>query len=206
MNMKATKERPILFSGPMVRAILDGSKTQTRRVVKPQPLSAGPVPCPYGKIGHRLWVRETHRYGVHDDLWDAVEYKADGAWMKPSGLDQSTGWKFSQECDSDTHRWRSPIFMPRWASRILLEVTDVRVERVQEISEADVLAEGVDYENGETAEWFDEGEHYYIAGSPHTGEKYAFMCLWDSINAKTYPWDSNPWVWAVSFKRVEESL
>ena len=207
------KERPILFSAPMVRAILAGTKTQTRRVVNlpadakhvcywappsgrsesgyadpgvnywtPDP--AGETdsnhlnPCPYGQPGDRLWVRETWRITGDSpedmlDMFDRddVQYRADD--------DQSY-----------IDKYRPSIHMPRWASRILLEVIAVRVERLQDISEADAVAEGVDFA-GHT----DEIMHDY---SPDE----RFSMLWESINGAG-SWNENPWVWVVEFRRVE---
>jgi len=166
------KERPILFSGPMVRAILEGRKTQTRRIVKPQPLrdrgvmafNDGEHPqmrCPYGKPGDRLWVRETWCPDVEPYTF---RYKADG--------------------DEPLERWRPSIHIPRWASRITLEVVSVRVERLQNISEDDALAEGITLvERG-------------------TSPVDQFNKLWESINGPG-SWEANPWVWVVEFKRIE---
>lgn len=184
-------ERPILFSGPMVRAVLSGAKSQTRRVVKPQATS-GPhdleqtigTPdslaafvrhrCPYGVPGDRLWVRETWGPGPF--------YRADDETISPSD------------------GWRPSIHMPRWASRLTLEVVNVRVERLQDISDEDARAEGCPC---------------YVCGAPLDGrsendchcfhkqaDAYDFRNLWDSINAERAPWASNPWCWVVSFKRV----
>jgi hypothetical protein len=205
------KERPILFSGPMVRAILEGRKTQTRRVVKPprgklvwdlsratnenvgylkapffhpddEEELRGRIWCPYGQEGDRLWVRETWAWSGIDEIQDDVWYRAspinvDGEW--PPNV-----------------RWRPSIHMPRWASRILLEVTGVRVERVQDISGVDCLSEG-----------FGPG-----GVNPKMGRRWASaLCLgrdhfreaWDSINAKRgFGWDANPWVWVVEFRKV----
>lgn len=202
-----TKERPILFSGEMVRAILDGRKTQTRRAVKPrqdwfvderengqrwpffQPyVYAEPepieVPCPYGNPGDRLWVKETHAivpstaYAVSTD---------DGVSQIPHRRSpNSDHWVVYREGWSrcTPGRWRPSIHMPRWASRVLLEVTAVRVERVQEISHADALAEGIE-------------------ASPVSTPAEAFKDLWNSINGKRgFGWEANPWVWVVEFKRV----
>ncbi len=172
----ATKERPILFSGPMVRAILDDRKTQTRRVLKPQPshgvtiskfedrwccngLLTGipkklskPFACPHGEVGDRLWVREAFYIDLcpyesgplpesaeFDDWRDAIYYRADG-----DCCDQIP------ECECATEgkpKWRPSIHMPRWASRITLEITGVRVERLNDISEEDAIAEGVVLKN-----------------------------------------------------------
>jgi hypothetical protein len=179
------KERGILFSGPMVRAILEGRKTMTRRVVKPQPVDIHgsafmkTIKCPYGKPGDRIWVRETFR---REDLGEKVWYRAD--WNEKDAkelfIDQSGGWKPS-------------IFMPRWASRITLEITNVRVERLQGISQDDAKVEGAD-----GIDW-GHGRDYggppdYIGG---------FKRLWESINGPG-SWTANPWVWVVEFRRVEE--
>jgi hypothetical protein len=190
-----SKERPILFSGPMVRAILDGRKTQTRRVIKPQPLhpqvsksdgypgtwyghgQLGIEPevwsCPYGVPGDRLWVRES----VCLDWRESPVYKADD----PDGNGaREAGY-------SSEPKYKPSIHMPRWASRITLEISDVRVQRLQEISREDALAEGME---GGCGPGYDCAQH-------------AFMMLWDDINCDKYPWASNPWVWALTFRRSE---
>ena len=190
--MTEMTERPILFTGEMVRALLAGRKTQTRRVVKPQPINPidgpgfSPVElnwrwdsenarvCPYGVEMDLLWVRETWRT---DPRYDAAP---------PSSIhDNAPIW---YDCDADTWtgygKVRSPIFLPRKFSRITLEVTDVRVERVRSISEEDAIAEGVEPELDWTATM-----------------KYAV--LWDKINGKKYPWANNPFVWVIEFKRLE---
>lgn len=167
------KERPILFSAPMVRAILAGSKTQTRRVVKTHELMHE-FCCPYGVPGERLWVRETFwaRKGIFPNAvpgyHDLVFYRAD---PDPApNLDRPLTWKPS-------------IFMPRWASRLTLEITEVRLERLMSITHADAIAEGI------------TGEQ-----SPRAG----YAALWDTINAKRgFDWASNPWVWALTFKMLE---
>lgn len=230
------RERPILFSAPMVRAILAGKKTQTRRVVKmckafadydktPSDayhaivandgsgaafLVAGDhgytdfINCPYGKPGDRLWVRETwqqfdleadtniprDRFGPHNPLkgcegersitWAAC-YRADGE------LDH---------LEYGAARWRPGIHMPRWASRITLEVTGVRVERLHDIDELGALAEGVE---GRTVESVLDGKRgEYVIGSARD----AFVELWREINGAE-SLDANPWVWVVEFRRVE---
>lgn len=201
------KERPIIFSAEMVRAIISGRKTQTRRVVKPQTQFWSEwYPCvpsdpseykakcynseqhfrkgialdfSYGQPGDLLWVRETWRPWPHPEMWDGIMYKADEAFVKPLNLSDHEGFWLSGQCEKIDLRWRSPRFMPRWASRITLEITDVRVQRVQEISEEDAVAEGI----------ADAAYH------PNS-----FAELWDTINAKHgYSWESNPWVWAISF-------
>ena len=214
------KVRPILFNGEMVRAILDRRKTQTRRVVKPQPddvwhesgwknggvgmrfgMEVEGVLCPYGVPGDRLWVRETWAavmfYEAHVEGF-GLGYADDweGSSHIPQGPSEYTIlYRADNEWDESVEdrgfRWRPSIHMPHWASRITLEVTDVRVERVQDISEADAEAEGappilVPPDGG---------------GAPFTE---GFMDLWDSINAKRgFGWDANPWVWVVAFRSVD---
>lgn len=191
------KERPILFSGPMVRAILDGRKTQTRRVVKPQPIwvydcsvpvlttDADPnaaIRCPYGVPGDRLWVRETFgRQWRHGFI-----YRADVETPIPAG-----GWEPS-------------IHMPRCASRIMLEVTRVCVERLQNISEADAQAEGIQVlplqSVDDPSAWRQSGPGAHQARNA----RESFRLLWDSINSKRgFGWDVNPWVWVIEFRRVD---
>lgn len=185
--------KPIIFSGEMVRAILDGHKTQTRRVIKPQfnqTWGAGVrnqdpdyfsvhvdikepdgewrwLRCPYGKAGDILWVRET---------WAHV----DGAiWYAADGIDIPR---------NDGVKLRPSIHMPRWASRITLEITNVRVERLFDISQEDAKAEGVSIEATRTL--------------THVG---AFAITWDAINKKRgYGWEggTNPWLWVVEFRRA----
>ena len=188
------KERPILFSGPMVRAILEGRKTQTRRVAK---LTAGAnvrlggrqwhpadpearLACPYGKPGDRLWVRESFSWeNIEPEITDPpaeLWYWADG--NPDSGYAEFT-------------RPKPSIFMPRWASRITLEVTGVRVERVQEITPGDACKEGV-FEGGR-----------YRTEEPLPYPVATFKALWDSINAERgFGWDVNPWVWVIEFRVV----
>lgn len=180
------KERPILFSAPMVRALLAGTKTQTRRVCKLEVRSGMPEPemlsllrcCPYGKPGDRLWVRETwNRF----DGWEGYFYAAD---------DHSFGIGADDDPDhipEHALRWKPSIHMPRAASRITLEVTGVRVERLQEISEADAKAEGAAMHNSPAAML--------------TGYRTGYRLLWDSINGPG-SWDANSWVWVVEFRRV----
>jgi hypothetical protein len=221
------KEHPILFSGPMVRAILAGRKSQTRRVVKPKyeigmwdwdpkDKSYGPfIADKYGDYhkvtdyapwqpGDRLWVRETFAdlrgmgFGndpVTDKPWNFA-YKAD---IQPGS-------------DSDQARidygvkWKPSIHMPRAASRITLEVTDVRVERVQDITEQDAISEGA-LTIPNTPEYqkvFDEAVS--AEQKPPLGEspRQRFARLWDIINAKKgYGWETNCWVWVIEFRRVD---
>lgn len=201
-------DRGIIFSAPMVRALLEGRKTQTRRLLNPQPpkeLDAGFLlvegedrarvthgrvllkkPMPYAP-GDRLYVREAWgTWGIFDDLApskltgkEGVAYVAD--YSDPRG--EIFG------------RLRPSIHMPRWASRLWLEVTDVRVQRVAEISEADAGAEGI-YET----EFYDRAEHKVSAGAPWSVERLAFADLWNSLHTKPGErWEDNPWVCAVTF-------
>ena len=177
-------ERPILFSGPMVRAILEGRKTMTRRVIKLQPTGAADVQyrvaaavtmpvsgrqqvCPYGRVGDHLWVRETWAPHAWPPTGPSYQYAADDQYPAPE-------------------RWRPSIHMPRAASRITLEVLNVRVERLHDISEEDAKAEGVTLKGT----------------SRYDGEaRDAFEALWCGINGAE-SWDANPWVWRISFRVV----
>jgi len=190
------KEHPILFSGPMVRAILEGRKTMTRRVACPPGYNLtdyGLAHCRYGQPGDRLWVRETWAAGACADMLNpsALSRKTwlidnGGLWYEADGAAPLTPI-------SPKGKTRPSIFMPRWASRILLEVTSVSVERVQDISETDAKAEG--------APWLGAG---FLAKLGDGSYREGFYDLWDSINAKRgYGWDANPWVWVVKFKRIE---
>ena len=233
-------ERPILFSGPLVRAILDRRKTQTRRLITPQPEHVREhmdgrirVPdgwrwretygaddggrfaenvaehCPFGRRRDLLWVRETWRTGVALDHmspaaiadqcinagyvkpWAPLKYEADGATINDDNFhrgDFGGGWG----------KTRVAIHLPRWASRLLLEVTEVRVQRLQDITEEDARAEGV--RPSDAAAVFEGG-----AGRRRDMEmtaRGAFACLWDEINGDRALWKSNPWVWAITFRRV----
>lgn len=192
-------EKPILFSGKMVREILNGHKTQTRRVIKPLPpawltqfgytiftpdghISGRGVyddnigekyfRCPYGKIGGHLWVRETWGMLPHPKQASQTIYKADN--------------------EIDLDKWKPSIHMPRWASRITLKVTDIRVERLQSITDGDVAKEGVTW-----------GTSIVLHPEISPARK-AFKALWNEINAKRgFSWDVNPWVWVVSFEVIE---
>lgn len=234
------KERPILFSAPMVRALLDGSKTQTRRVAGLEVINAEPdryefrgitsgpgvthfafhdresgaqvlVLCRYGKPGDRLWVRETfycddysypNRVSVschwrevdgqripipieeqRADMLEAMFYRADG---DPEF-----------ECPEGPIQWRPSIHMPRWVSRINLEITGMRVERLQDISDADCIGEGIE----KTSQGF-----WSLYGQADVDGTYSprtsFRALWMSINGLG-SWPTNPWLWVVQFKRID---
>ncbi len=206
------KERPILFSGPMVRAILEGRKTQTRRVVKAkhlpfvEDLLGGLLdgkwnqrPLPYGQPGDRLWVRETFRCnGWATDL-ATIFYKANEHNSYTEMCEQFPV-EGKKRLPTDG-RWRPSIHMPRWASRITLEITGVRVERLQDISEDDAKTEGADPVNFHdfTAEEIELLDYPLVeSSSPY---RVGFASLWESINGPG-SWDANPWVWVVEFRRV----
>lgn len=211
------KERPIIFNGDMVRALLDG-KTQTRRVIKyPEPWMIEfdgeghycedkygerrkvTEYCPYGIPGDRLWVRETWAY--HPDL---PQNENEGAILYSASRDRESDHKglfWQMTCDGTereilVEHWRPSIHMFQWMSRITLEVTDVKVERICAISNEDIKAEGI------------LGDSYLEIANinnrdPHSARVY-FEELWDSINAKRgYGWDDNPWVWVITFKRIK---
>jgi hypothetical protein len=204
------KERPILFSAPMVRAILEGQKTVTRREARKRAaldcLAAGFEPsflalpgnsdlCPYGQAGDRLWVRETWAQPANLDPGPTV-YRA----TYPDCL-KGQGWENLPPADAI--RWKPSIHMFRKDSRILLEITAVRVERLQDISDSQIESEGVDLDA------LADGQDRYDmrhAGSGAGGRptlRTAWRDLWQSINGPE-SWDANPWVWCVSFRRVEQ--
>lgn len=241
--MGDAKERPILFSGPMVRAILEGRKSQTRRVVDERQRCGYPHDeieqawpsgftttgdlsfnwaCPCGQSGDRLWVRETWGYRGRQLKGSAPErsitfirYQADDArrefvrpWDDESGLPKQRERREGETADAyDDYltaywkAWRPSIHMPRWASRLTLEVTEVRVQRLQDISEEDAKAEGV----GESA-FVHEGNPEIWAKHAHERYRLLFQGLWHSINGERpgCSWDANPWVWAITFNRITD--
>lgn len=216
-------ERPILFSGAMVRALLSGAKTQTRRIAKPvrhpdlgnvytpgalvlehEPQHVIDRACPYGQPRDRLWVRETWQ----GPLLQEFEMDADPDWHTASHQHQ---YQSPKHCEyaadggpkpeytgaDDVLRagWRPSIHMPRWASRITLEITRVRVERLQDITEADALAEGIVRQP-------DDG--YGLADTTHyhsRDPRMSYFSLWEAINGAGSV-EANPWVWAVEFQKV----
>lgn len=211
-------ERPILFSGAMVRAILEGRKTVTRRICKPQPSAHGHTTsaegnpmsawwetgkdinhCPYGQPGDRLWVRESFA----DLRGTGIEHRPDpdGPLQRYAFAADSPPGSASDEARKDFGiKWKPSIHMPRSACRILLEITAVRVERLQNISEEQALAEGIDLERlADSQERYDMVADHNMTGRPTAGG--AFRDLWASING-IESWDANPWVWVVEFKRV----
>lgn len=275
------KERPILMRGEMVRATLNGLKTQTRRIVIPRskpsikplemepwysndeqlfhydkqfelidgrvycrknglPVWIGKHPsyttgekfftCPYGGVGDRLWVRETWRVGAwNEDQSICVDYRADAdssSWLTvpdneefdrlwiqstedaiKAGLCPDEGNEYHWKKGEAPTRWRPSIHMPRWAARLILEIADVRCERLQDISEEDALAEGV---RRDTHPGFEDTIIYQNYSREdwnvpcHTAVD-SFRTLWESINSKRgHSWNANPWVWVVEFGRIEK--
>ena len=207
-------EKPILFSGKMVKAILAGRKTQTRRLVKPQPHPDFPIncircdwyspivirsgeetpgpevfgfasedegwPCPYGAPGNRLWVRETFQFvhansdGQRQTFASHVQFtQHDYRWIEYAATPKD---------NEPPPKWKPSIFMPRWASRITLEITGIRVERLKDISNEDCFAEGLPAETTK-------------------GNRTWYGDLWEEINGKG-SWDANPWVWCLTFRKI----
>ncbi|HAT4999585.1 TPA: hypothetical protein I9761_003144 [Serratia marcescens] len=236
------KERPVIFNGEMVRAINDGRKTQTRRVMKVQPsehfhpmnmsleldysarwYTPGVVDkdgylqpakhqvfgvagedegyaCPFGAVGERLWVRETFA-DVNTEGGPAFTYRADQGLKfclddeSPVDYDRYPGKSFAMWCSDlwngeDGHGWTPSIHMPRWASRITLEITAVRVERLNDISEEDAKTEGV-------------APSQHIITPPEALYRVGFLKLWQSIYGEE-SWAANPWVWVIEFKQVSD--
>ena len=196
------KERPILFNSDMVRAILAGSKTQTRRpvmrtVAPPTRLRGNHVlPCPLGQPGDRLWVKETF-----------YKYYPEEGWPSPKALYKADGLTLAKvDSEGKKQRWTPSIHMPRILSRITLEITDIRVERLRNMTSNDAIAEGA-YEVSRvgdgpaSATWTMGASQEWRYDSP----LQAFEALWNSIYAKRgFGWDVNPWVWVIIFKRVEK--
>lgn len=202
-------ERGMIFNGEMVRAILDGSKTQTRRVMKPQPandIERGTFPnaeaygwvssqkhkfgsatahfCPFGKPGDRIWVRET---------WTHESIDAENGSYSPDYRATANG----QPLDG---RWTPSIHMPRWASRITLEITNVGVQRLQSISQNDAVREGLVRLPASGRYCINQGDQYF-GGASHDARE-VFSWLWSSIYG-VESWQANPWVWVIEFRRVD---
>ncbi|EOA8199562.1 TPA: hypothetical protein ACW7JL_003022 [Enterobacter hormaechei] len=208
------KERGMIFNGEMVRAILGGRKTQTRRIVKPQPeltknsgfswngalYGAGSddretnrnfahIKCPHGKPGDRIWVRET---------WAEAGAGAPDLKLYRANYPAHVPTHYENVPPAEDVRWTPSIHMPRWASRILLEITDVRVERLNDISEEDARAEGI-IDGG----CLNCGEPEPCGcANPEPDATDAFAYLWQSIYGQEN-WNANPWVWVIEFNRIE---
>ncbi|HBT3790654.1 hypothetical protein [Klebsiella pneumoniae] len=206
--MTKISERGMIFNAEMMRALLDGRKTQTRRTVKPQPdedglakVTNGPwvdtsernYRCPFGAAGDRIWVRET---------WAEAGASAPDLKLYRANYPEHVPSIYENVPPAEEIRWTPSIHMPRTASRILLEITDVRVERLNAISEEDAEAEGIDMEAlYDSQDCYDCIANHNMTGRPTvTG---AFKYLWESIYGEE-GWKSNPWVWVIKFKRIEE--
>lgn len=210
-TIRVQRERPILFKGAMVRAILDGKKTQTRRIVKttdgseayvsdgkvwkPAPVDwSGYIECPQGAPGDRLWVKETHAlYALNFNHAGCGNI---GTWHP---FDRDVCCHYREGCPSELaerfDKWRPSIFMPRWASRLTLQITGVRVERLQAITEDDARAEGI------VSTCDDPATCPSCRGMTH---RRGYHFLWNEINGPRGPksWDANPWVWVITFRRI----
>jgi hypothetical protein len=198
----------------MVRALLADTKTQTRRIAKlllpgdknyifagsiEEWISKRAAQCPYGQAGDRLWVRETCQAWEYESGGDAVRYVADGAFKNIEATqDAMERWLDLNNYAGKKHVIVPSIHMPRWASRIALEITGVRVERLHDISEKDAIAEGAYQDAGMNGMWTYDGDTYT---SGRDGAKRAYSLLWESINGPG-SWNANPWVWVIEFKRV----
>jgi hypothetical protein len=223
------KEHPILFSTGMVQAILESRKTQTRRVVNAEPetydyfnikglnvpIEKMPRYCPYGQVGDKLWVRET--FVLESDMEYYGDNKLptdrpiqtipdDGQWGEYHIIPHYRATEpepniVSEEQDDwdDRTRWKPSIFMPRWASRITLEITGIRVERLQDITEEDAVAEGVAPKLGKYITVTDET----ILKIKKSEALRNYKSLWNKINGKKHSWQSNPYVWVIEFRRLE---
>jgi hypothetical protein len=204
MDTATVKERPILFMGDMVRAVREGRKTMTRRVIKGDPEKIDvrgkwiikfdglnwhdwlPIEySPYGQPGDRLWIKEPAE--IVDKEWSLLGY-AWSYWIKYAADGKRKGaWAVTQKEYQTGHKFGRAF--PRWASRLTLEIVSVRVERLQEISEEDAIAEGMEVIPIKQATW---------------SNRQSFQVLWEKINAKRgYGWNVNPWVWVIEFKTVQ---
>lgn len=187
------KERPVIFNSEMVRAILSGRKTQTRRIAKADN-SNHLLGCPFGQVGDRLWVREAYQGPLFN--FDQMEtYLEDTSkFERPEFCEyRADGGRTPEYYDADDnlrHGWKPSIHMPRWASRITLEITAVRVERLNDISEEDARAEGV-------------APSQHIITPPEALYRVGFLKLWQSIYGEE-SWRANPWVWVIEFRQVIE--
>jgi hypothetical protein len=222
--MSTQNEKPIIFSSDMVKAILDGRKTQTRRIIKPQPpiiwdkckpikTDAGIISwcfenskdpdfhgyknCPYGVVGDRLWVRES---------FEITGYSESTRRLKGIYLSDKKKFPFCEITKTEWDKWESRKhqfrktsgrFMYKSLARIWLEITSIRVERVQDISETDARVEGVFWKGGAYKDYGDKSGYCGLGSA-----KKSFRTLWDSLNAKRgYSWQKNPFVWVIEFRR-----
>ncbi|RNI26602.1 hypothetical protein [Rufibacter latericius] len=244
-TIQQVKERPILFKGEMVRAILEGRKTQTRRGVKVDAKRISPrigaddmptgtfwvsskdfdnvivdeIKCPYGKVGDRLWVRETWCESVDINAVDCFEGRPhiptdffDNGKVRSAYIhraDGETEWVDDDGFSTERSFWKPSIFMPRQACRLVLEVTSIRVERLQDISREDAIAEGISHKFGGWRNYlnpkliFSQFE-YEVQGETIPAPVMSFNSLWISINGEE-SFEANPWVWVVEFKKVGQA-
>lgn len=254
--MSSQNEKPIIFSTPMVRAVLDGTKTQSRRVIKPQPLAGQaivPVPvdlrdfpatwavvemadkpvdtvrfikCPYGQVGDRLYLKESHKLEMVLDndgtKWVKCSYRFevgnDGEVRKYRWADLPLATQRKLVRIKTWNKWRSKRFMYKFLARVWLEITDIRAERLQDITEEDAKAEGIKVLQGTWQSMARDSEtgKLKLVGEPQPyTARYHFEALWDSLNAKRkidittnldtvypYSWRANPWVFPISFKLI----
>lgn len=223
-----SKEKPIIFSTDMVKAIIDGRKTQTRRLIQPKKKNAEgfkvgkrvhsnevysvweideneheicDLACPYGQSGDTLWVREPFSYLEPEHFFRGSRfvYKADIDWD-------------SEEVRQDyikagyPYQWKPSIYMPREAARLFLKIKSIRVERLQDITEEDALAEGSFLDRCTCSQMSRKNDDTPIKKMFHQTwcciHGYEFSSLWDSINGKKHPWNSNPWVWVIEFEKI----
>lgn len=220
--------RPIPFSAPMIRALLEGRKSQTRRMIKAKEvfISASgavmdmadghikEVKFPYGEQGGYLWVKETWQFSNWtEDGCPYITYRADNKEMLRDRLPSDEVseklfdiWEVLSDEDNYNidgraadRKWRSSIYMPRWASRLTLKMTELRVERLQDISEADAIAEGIEQEDGHWKDYLDGDSSY--ATSPI----FSYKSLWESINGEG-SWDLNPFVWCLDFTVINKNI
>jgi hypothetical protein len=188
------KTRPILFTAENGQLVHEGKKTQTRRIIKPQPIWVGEpsvpfrtqdadpkgiIECPYGTVGDQLWIKETHAFTTVAGYEKAGQVIYKGAGGKPPM----------------GHRWKPSIHMPRWASRTTLEITEIRAERLQSISEEDAKAEGV------TPVEYEGMEHPDYPTMSTSAHRFAYQELWESINGPG-SWERNDCVWAITFRKL----
>lgn len=204
---------PILFSTPMVQAILEGRKSMTRREVKPELIQSencfhwnkwinqqysNPECSPYGKVGDILWVRETSLWVMRDHAHDLLEGSKDNNQIVYKASVNEDWFNYAKE--KYNYKWKPSLFMPKDACRIFLKITNVRVERLADISPNDSIKEGIEVEGSNP--WYKD----YIRNIdfyPFANPWFSFRSLWISINGKD-SWNANPWVWVIEFKRVEK--
>lgn len=221
-------ERGILFSSPMVRAILANRKDVTRRIVNPQPtrapngelswriaakarsmvtLAEMPTFSPFGIPNDKLWVRENWKTWEQPDGTDGILFAADGAFVRIANTAAAAdAWCVAHNNNSWGDTWRSSIHLPRWAARLVLEVVGVRVEPLHAIDDADAVREGVSSGHIPADEYGPQRIGYMLGLDDKTSTLYvterdAFIAGWDKINGDRAPWAANPYVWRIEFRR-----